>query len=156
MDPNPLVQLHLHEPVKWFKFSYFSLSIDWLRYLPRRTAHNEVVILWAWAKHIPHHISLSLFGACFKGRTLAPNTSRLTSELQKSSTIFYQNHEDNGIQTPKALAHLLSITMFRGRRAIPASLLPCILDLWSTTGCHTDAIDASNYKCQSGFLYALR
>lgn len=116
------------------------------QYSPRTTAFNEVGALTACAKHVPiisiHSDSVPVLNTGSKD-TLTSNW--LPNYSQDYSTLIHQYYQyHNDVQILKVLAHLLSVAMFRSRRIILIYLRPCILNLWSITGCHVDTTDVSN------------
>lgn len=77
------------------------------RYLPRRAAY-EIIALWPCAQHVATTLvnpySLSDLTSEFYDPALHVQP---LSHSQNFTTTFYQYQEDNGVQAPKAFAHVL-------------------------------------------------
>lgn len=141
--PNPVVQLHLYQPVHWLKLSY-CLPISSTGhpeppsnyYLLWRTTNNEAGVLWAWEKHVPTYS---------QDWTLGPIILSLTSELPKKVSYHVvpilrrQRHSNT-----KSLLYWTA--MIRSRTPMPIFMTPGIVDIRSVNWFHADSKDASNWQ----------
>lgn len=95
----------------------------------------------------PHHLILFMFRSCTIGCSLWSNTPHLTLQLP----VRFHHHLLAvvcviSVPTLAVLLYLLfSVVVFLSSAARTISLLLCKLDLWSVTGCYTEATDVSNW-----------